>query len=74
MTLPKVFSCKIDLPFPVEDFKLKRFLYRPILCQLTPFSAFFSRPSPILLKFGMFVGLDEKMSDTKFQVSKSNSF
>ena len=34
--------------------------------QLTPFSTFFCRPSPILLKFGMFVGLDEKMSHTKF--------
>ena len=40
-------------------------------CQLTPL---FCRPFPILLKFGMFVGLDEKMSHTKFQVSKSNSF
>ena len=40
-------------------------------CQLTPL---FCRPSPILLKFGMFVGLNEKMSHTKFQVSKSNSF
>ena len=28
--------------------------------QLTPFSTFFCRSSPILLKFGMFVGLDEK--------------
>ena len=45
-----------------------------IPCQLTPFSAFFCRPSPILLKFGMFVVLDEKMSHTKFQVSKSTSF
>ena len=42
-----------------------------IPCQLTPL---FCRPSPILLKFGMFVGLDEKMSHTKFQVSKSNSY
>ena len=45
-----------------------------ILCQLTPFSAFFGRPSPIFLKFGMIVGLDEKMFHTKFQVSKLNSF
>ena len=42
-----------------------------IPCQLAPL---FCRPSPILLKFGMFVGLDEKMSHTKFQFSKSNSF
>ena len=47
---------------------------RDIPCQLTHFSAFFCRPSPILLKFDMFVGLDEKISHTKFQVSKSNSF
>ena len=45
--------------------------YRDIPCQLTPL---FSRPPLILLKFGMFVGLDEKMSHTEFQVSKSNSF
>ena len=45
-----------------------------IPCQLTPSSAFFGRPFPILLKFGMFVGLDEKMSHTEFQVSKLNSF
>ena len=44
---------------------------RDIPCQLTPL---FYRPSPILLKFGMFVDLDEKMSHTKFQVFKSNSF
>ena len=50
------------------------FRNRDIPCQLTPFLVFFGRPSPILLKFGMFVGLDEKMSHTKFQVSKSNSF
>ena len=50
------------------------FIYRDIPCQLTHFSAFFCRPSPILLKFDMFVGLDEKISHTKFQVSKSNSF
>ena len=45
-----------------------------IRCQLTPFSVFFCQPSLILLKFGMFVDLDEKMSHTKFQVSKLNSF
>ena len=50
------------------------FIIRDIPRQLTPFSAFFFQPSPISLKFGMFVGLDDKMSHTKFQVSKSNSF
>ena len=45
-----------------------------IPCQITLFSAFFCQPFPTLLKFGMFVGLDEKMSHTKFQVSKSNNF
>ena len=48
--------------------------YKDIPCQLTPFLAFFGRPYPILLKFSMFVGLDEEMSHTKFQVSKLNSF
>ena len=42
-----------------------------IACKLTPL---FCRPSPILLKFGMFVGLDKKISHTKVQFSKSNSF
>ena len=42
-----------------------------IPCQLT---SLFCRPSLISLKFGMFVGLDEEMSHTKFQVSKSNNF
>ena len=36
-----------------------------IPCQLRPL---FCRPSAILLKFGVFVGLDEKMCYTKFQV------
>ena len=45
-----------------------------IPCQLTPFSVFFCRPSPILLKFGMFVDLDEKMFHNEFQVFNSNSF
>ena len=48
--------------------------YWDIPCQLTCFMTFFCRPSPILKKFVMFVGLDEKMSHTKFQISKSNSF
>ena len=63
---------------PIPFLKISFFVITPcqwdIPCQLTPFSAFFCRPSPILLKFGMFVGLDEKMSHTKFQVSKSNNF
>ena len=33
-----------------------------------------STHTPLLLKFGMFVGLDKKMYHTKFQVSNSNSF
>ena len=57
-------SIKFDTEFQCWD----------IPCQLTPFLAFFCQTSPILLKFGMFLGVDRKMSQTKFQVSKSNSF
>ena len=43
------------------------FEYWDILCQLTPFSAFFGRPSPILLKFGMFVGRMRKCLTPNFK-------
>ena len=49
--------------------KLRNKVSYIIPCQLTPFS-----PFPILLKFGMFVELGKKMSQTKFQVSRSKSF
>ena len=49
--------CKNDMScYPLETDKdsVKK-KNRDISCQPTPFSVFFCGPSPILLKFGMFV-------------------
>ena len=70
----KNFLSSLNSLYSLLCFTFKKINSWDISCQLTSFSAFVCRPSPIFLKFGMFVGLNQQMSHTKFQVYKLNSF